>query len=151
MKGHWCFKHSNILGGCLAAPCVMWKFSISLWHWCFSQWALQCSGGNRLQRHANTRITDLRPCSKFMKCFQCPLLSWCHDHTISVWVILTTKGARKRFYSSFFLIYIFFILSLVLKSCSKWNNSIFVYIGVNNLFNECINYHKRIKQRWINN
>lgn len=26
-------------------------------------------GGNRLQRHANTKITDLGPCLKFMKCF----------------------------------------------------------------------------------
>lgn len=34
IKGHWCFMYSNILGGCLPAPCVTWKFSISLWHWC---------------------------------------------------------------------------------------------------------------------
>lgn len=82
-------------------------------------------GGNRLQRHANTKITDLRPCSKFMKCFQCPLLSWCHDHTISVGYF-DYKGCQKKVFHPLFFIY--------LLSCLWfWNpalneTTLFVYI-----------------------
>lgn len=108
MKGHWRFKQWNIPGGCLAAPHVMWKFSVSLWHWClFSIGSIVLWGENRLQRHSNTKITDLGPCLKFMKRFQCPCVSLCHDRAISV-IYFTAKGVGKRFYSCFFFSFYFF-------------------------------------------
>lgn len=55
-------------------------------------------GGNRLQRHANTRITDLGPHLKFMKRFQCPLVSLCHDHTTQYqWFISLQRVSEKGF------------------------------------------------------
>ncbi len=81
-------------------------------------------GGNRLQRHANTEITDLGPCLKFMKRLQCPWVSLCHDHTISL-VYFTAKGVGKRHYSLFFFLTTM-VLSLALKFCSVLNDSIYM-------------------------
>lgn len=52
-------------------------------------------GGNRLQRHANTEITDLRPCLKFTKCLQWGCLR--HDHTISVFYF-PVYSSQPRWY-----------------------------------------------------
>lgn len=91
-------------------------------------------GGNRLQRDANTKITDLGPRLKFMKRFQCPWVSLCHDHTISV-VYFTAKGVGK---SLLFMLYFFLIPSFFVQPWSclwPWNpgTTLFIYSGVMNL------------------
>lgn len=67
----------------------------------FLYWLCTALGGNRLQRHSNTKITDLGPCLKFMQRFQCPWISLCHDRTIAL-VYFTANCVRKRFYLCFF-------------------------------------------------
>lgn len=78
MRGHWCFsyplrmprgsrRHVNVLNFLRSAEV-------------FSQRAPGSSGGRRLQRYANSKITDLGPRLKFMKRSRCPLVSLCRNH-----------------------------------------------------------------------
>lgn len=83
------------------SPCHVKVLNFTVAMMLFLNGLCSALGGNRLQRHANTKITDLGPCLKFMKRFQCPQVSLCHDHTIAV-VYFTANCVRKRFYSCFF-------------------------------------------------
>lgn len=61
--------------------------------------------GNGLQRYANSEITDLGPCLKFLKCLQGPMVSSCKDHTLSA-LFFHYKGCCKTVLFMCFFIYL---------------------------------------------
>lgn len=69
LKGQWCIKRSDILGGCLAALRVMWKFLILLWHWCLLSAPSEVLWGAADYKDMQTHklLTSDPPRLKFMK------------------------------------------------------------------------------------
>lgn len=75
----------------------------------FPHWVRQRSGGNRLQRHANTKTLDLGPFLKFMKRRQCPLVNLRHDHTTSA-VSVPRCSYWNKYIQIFFMLFPFLSL-----------------------------------------
>lgn len=79
------------------SPCHVKVLSFTVALMPFLNWLYSALGGEQTTKTFKQKITDLGPCLKFMKRFQCPYVSLSHDHTISV-IYFTAKGAGKRFY-----------------------------------------------------
>lgn len=92
IKGHPCFKHSNILRVCLAAPYVTGTFWISMWHW----WGSGAKQTTKTCKHINYWPRTLFKVSETFLLPLGQLLPWPHNMNESVCDLFHFKEWLER-------------------------------------------------------